>query len=197
MIDILPKKYRLTLSISEEKEFVIFHSTATFAETLSLQSALSSGSEQAEEYMKEFVVSHGIDESVYKNMREKEKHSLLDHLMHKYCKGYFAKKGDKKVDNVDEAPMSSLVCFVLKYSNETLESLLKLTWSQISFLLEGIIWNLNEKTKKGKEKNRADMRRKAFESEYTNDEALEAVRVLEEKLKRDKELLQNKDLINP
>ena len=59
---------------------------------------------------------------------------------------------------------------------ETTGSILCLTWDQILFLSEGVVWNLNAQTKEGQRRNKIDFENKQFREEISDEEALRLIR---------------------
>jgi len=98
---------------------------------------------------------------------------IIANILKNWGGGYFDKTGKKGTSN---APESSVICFVLGKSNETVSSLLSLTWRQLNFIISGIVWNENEKTKEGKIENLRNMKGN------TDLDALERIRKFEKKL---------------
>ncbi len=55
----------------------------------------------------------------------------------------------------DESPVISLITFIAKESwISTLDILYKMTYEELELVAEGVIWNINEQTKKWQQKNR-------------------------------------------
>ena len=111
---------------------------------------------------------------------------IVDWLTRTYAKGFFARRTDKKKavekDAPAKAPESSLVCFLLKETDETLESLLSLTWEQIEFLLEGAMWNQNAQTKEGQKRNEREARLKAGREQWDTESAKDVIERMEARL---------------
>lgn len=84
-------------------------------------------------------------------------------IIKNYCTSFYTiKEKLKKKDDIEieTAPFSSVIAFIIKHSNETMESLLKLTWEQIEYLSDWIIYNLNDLTKEWKEENELNQYKK-------------------------------------
>lgn len=94
-----------------------------------------------------------------------------------------SQESSKRPRKEQKEPESSFIMFLLENSNETIESLLRLTWRQVEFMKDGIIWNLNSQTKKGQERNAQKMRMDNSRAEMSDDEALEKAKALREKIR--------------
>lgn len=73
----------------------------------------------------------------------------------------------------DDTPIISLITFVAKESaTSTLDILYKMTYEEFKLIIDGVIWNLNEQTKKGKQKNRLKLvyNKKENRTEQDNEE---------------------------
>lgn len=81
----------------------------------------------------------------------------------------------------DDTPIISLITFVAKESStSTLDILYKMTYEEFKLIIDGVIWNLNEQTKKGKQKNRLKLvsSKKENRSEEENQEIKEKLEKL-------------------
>lgn len=101
---------------------------------------------------------------------------IIDYLMGTFGKDFFQKTNK---ETVEKAPMSSFFAFVMEKTGENLDSLLDLTWEQIIFVSEGIVWNGNQQTKKGRQENQIKFALKKSKEEISDEDALEIARNVE------------------
>lgn len=123
---------------------------------------------------------------------------IINWLMETYGKGFFVREEKKPQDKLKEkarekgklkeeeddsdTPSSSLICFLLENTNETLSTLMGLTWEQIEYLMQGVIWNKNATTKEGRRANKRNLALKKMKRQWTDEQAIEMVRKMEEKI---------------
>jgi predicted transcriptional regulator len=91
-------------------------------------------------------------------------------------------KEEKKLAKKGGMPMYAylaLLCSKLKCSPA---ELLQLTWMEIEFWGEGVEWNLNAQTKKGRQKNRLKQMRAQAKKEISDEDALLMARQLQVKI---------------
>lgn len=130
-----------------------------------------------------------IDASDFEFLMPERVLEIVDWLTRTYAKGFFKKSkkrakiaGEDQQEEEAKAPQSALICFLLKETNESLESLLDLTWEQIDFLLEGSMWNQNAQTKEGQKRNERRARLKAGQAEWDNESAKDAIAKMEARI---------------
>lgn len=121
---------------------------------------------------------------MFANLQTIHINNIVTYLFSTYAKGYFkeVKEGEDKETPKQKAPDSSLFALIFEETNETIESLLNMTWEQIEFLLDGITWNLRGKTKEGQAENSRQWALRKSRESMSDNEAIEHVRKLEEKL---------------
>lgn len=124
----------------------------------------------------------------YKLLNDAQIVKIVNFVLETYARGYFQVSDKPKDDGNDdgeqeETPPSSLIASILERSNETLETLLDMTWEQIEFLIEGFVWNTNEQTDEGKKRNRRKLLVQKSQAAMSDDEAKQLVADLENKLK--------------
>jgi len=130
----------------------------------------------SEDWLFTFLNKHGkITKTQFNAILPFRKKQILEYVLDKYSFGMF--KGNKELTNnpllnLNTPPFSSLVCFLTQNTSETLEDLLGYTWEQIQFLIEGAIYNLNEKTKEGQRMNKRNTLRKQTNTNRTREEDL-------------------------
>lgn len=124
---------------------------------------------------------------LYRQMGNDQKNKIIGFILKTFAKGFFVKSEKPDRDFVEKAPSSSMICLILEKTSETMESLLEMTWEQVEYLVEGIIWNLNAQDKKGREKNAQKMRLKNMK-DGINDEESEIIKRLEAKMAAKKTL---------
>ena len=97
------------------------------------------------------------------------KEKLLKKVMDTYGYGFYdSTQISKNKKKKNTSPIYSAIIFLFQKSNETMNSLLEMTWEQIEFLSSGIGWNENEKSKKGQRINKNE----EFRDEISDEEAL-------------------------
>jgi hypothetical protein len=136
--------------------------------------------------MKKTTQSVKLTKELFEQLGETHIANLSNFIFDTYAKDFFEKSNKPKKEedlfqNV-KAPSSSLICLILEKTNESIESLLDMTWEQIVYLVEGIIWNLNAQTKEGQDKNKRNARMKMLKEETSDEDALAAIKKMEKKL---------------
>lgn len=81
-----------------------------------------------------------------------------------------------------------MICFILQNTSETMETLLNMTWEQIEYIIEGVAWNINSQSKKGKQRNEQMMRMKELEASANPNEENDKIQRLKEKMDQRKNL---------
>ena len=166
MLGLLKKKYKIRIKVKRfffEKELVFSFNQGTFKENLELFYSIKKG--KIYEFLFDFLNKSGkISVRDFNSIPFLEKQRIINFLIDTFAKGFFDKKGKKPIES---PPFGSFIVFICEHSNETVDSLLSKTWEQIEFMLEGIIWNLNEQTKEGRNKNKLSQIKKgtSFEEE--------------------------------
>lgn len=119
--------------------------------------------------------------------------NVIDFILKTYARGFFKKVDGEKAEKTGNAPIESMFVTIFQETNETLETVLSMTWEQFMFIQDGLIYNLNERTEKGRRKNKMNDRLKEMREEMSDEEALAAVKRMEQKMKerREKEKLNN------
>jgi len=103
-----------------------------------------------------------------------------------YCSGFYdltsTVEDSREVDEeIEGRPFNSTIASIITASNETMESLLNLTWDQISYMFEGFVYNQNEQTDEGKKENLKNKTKEELKKgKY--DETLENLRKQREKV---------------
>lgn len=112
-----------------------------------------------------------------------EQHSKIhDFFIKNYCKWFYEIKKESEVKkSIENTPFSSVIAWILTNTNETMQSLLKLTWEQITYISEWLVYNSNEQTPEWKEENRTKQNKKDIKS-WIHDETLEWLREQREKV---------------
>jgi hypothetical protein len=121
----------------------------------------------------------------FSQLKTKNINEICSHIFKTYAKGYFTetKKGDKKSIPKQTAPDSSLFALIFEHSNETIDSILNLTWEQVEYLIDGMTWNLRGQTKDGQGENRRQWAMRQSKSALSDEDALKEVRKLEKRIK--------------
>lgn len=113
--------------------------------------------------------------------------NLIDFILGTYGRGFFKKVEGEKVEKSGNAPIESMFVTIFQETNETLESVLSMTWEQFMFIQDGLVYNLNERTEKGKRKNKMNDRLREMKEEMSDEEALASVRKMEARMKERRE----------
>lgn len=195
MKDLLRRTYKITLTIKRRflptKEVIISFNEGSLEEILSLMHIFETSGIFVG--VARFLTDHGLPKKYEKHISHQVLYDLYFFILETYCYGYIdvkklknkmeSKEGGKGGKKEQKEPESSFIMFLLENSNETIESLLRLTWRQVEFMKEGIIWNLNSQTKKGQERNAQKMRMDNARAEMSDDEALERAKILRDKIR--------------
>jgi len=151
--------------------------TATLKELIEFSTWIKN-EEDLLDWLFRFLCKHGkITKREFKQITPEKVNSILEYLKKTFGKGFFE---ETKKKTAEKAPISSFFALIMKNSGETTKSILSLTWGQIMFLSEGIIWNLNAQTKDGQKRNNRDFQKKKFQEELTDEEALKILKDREE-----------------
>jgi hypothetical protein len=197
MIELLRKTHRLEIVLKDGKEIFIDIKQGSLRELIEMSDSIKTEND-LRKWLSHFLVkkskpSDNIKVEDFSYLMPNRVVEIIDWLMDTFAKGYFKKvkksdndKKKKKVEKDVESPSSAMICYVLKETGESLESLLELTWEQIEYLIEGSIWNKNAETKEGQKINKRNLAKKQMREKWTDDEALKIVRDMEEKLKSGK-----------
>lgn len=136
------------------KKLSFRYRTGTIEETLELSNWIKEEGD-LEDFLFQFLNRHGkITKRQFSKISPEKKLLAFEYIKKTYGKGIFDKE---PTSGAKEAPDSSMFAFVEENGSETIESMLNMTWGQFHFLIEGIIWNLNEKSEEGKKKNKEKM----------------------------------------
>lgn len=187
-IDCLHRKtYKIEIEISKNNKKTISYKQATLKEILRMIHWFKKDDHIG--FLSELL---SIQKSRMEKISTRRIREILEFIMNTYAKGFF---GKTKKASGKSSPISSSICSILQNSNETLSSLLEMTWEQISFLVEGMVWNSNELTKKGKAKNKFKMAQEEFKEEVSDDEAIKIAREMKKRAdqKRADEILKSKN----
>ncbi len=195
MKDLLRRTYKINLTVKRrflpDKNIIIPFSEGSLEEILSLMHIFETSGIFVG--VLKFLSDHGLPKKYEKHVSHNVLYDLYFFVLETYCYGYIdVKKLKNKMESQESSkrgkkeqkePEASFIMFLLENSNETIESLLRLTWRQVEFMKEGIIWNLNSQTKKGQERNAQKMRMDNSRAEVSDDEALERAKALREKIR--------------
>lgn len=174
MIELSVKKYQIDFETFSKRSIKIEYKQATFRELLEMLDCFDKN--DVDGFLRPFLCERGLSKEEYKNIFDETKDEILKIILNTYGKGFF---NQGKVKKGEQKPFYAMIGFLMEYTNETLDSLLNLTWEQISFLLDGAIYMLNEKTKEGRERNAQKTRIDGLKSEIPDDVALDMVKKME------------------
>lgn len=195
MEELLKKKYKLSVEFfgrfKRSKKIDFIFRQGNLRELLEMKEELDEP-EKIKKWLFDFLMkktekSDKITQGLFDQLSIEEINSIIDFLLRTYGKGFFIKvkkQENEEKESMKKSPTSSMICIILEKTNETVESLMEMTWEQIEYLVQGITWNMNEQTKEGKRKNEMALRMKDLK-EGTNGYE-EKVKRLEEKMRLSK-----------
>ena len=198
MEELLRKKYNIELEFFGEKnkplKISFQYEQGSFRDVLLIKEDLAGGMDIVEWLfyflMKKTIQSDKLTKELFEQLSDSRIADIIDFVFNTYAKDFFEKSKEKKKEEDPfkdvKAPSSSLICLLLEKTNEKIETLLDMTWEQIRYLIDGIIWNLNAATKDGQKKNESGARMKMMKEELSDDAALESVRKLEKRIEEKK-----------
>ena len=155
---------------------------ATFGQLLEMMHWLKDGS--FDEYLFYFLNNICIGKISEKDLSKiniKHMNNIYSFLMSTFGKGFFSKKTKNK-KNAKNIPFNSFLasmCSQLIPFNDFLE----LTWEQIEYLADGLIWNNNETTKKGRRENMMKLMKDKLDNTDRND-AIKAIISLKKRIEK-------------
>ncbi len=195
MQEMLVKTYRISIEFfgfMRKPKLIYFEfQQGTFRELLQLKNDVDNP-EKLNEWLFNFLMektkqSDKLTLRLYEQLSTDERNSILEFLLKTFAKGFFEKSNDDGgKSSRKKSPDSSLIALLLDKTSETLESLLDMTWEQIDYLIEGIVWNINAGSKKGEETNARKMRMKMLKEEFSDEE--ETIKRLDAKMAERKNL---------
>lgn len=190
MIELIPKKYRLTIEFFGKKdkpiEIHFDYEEGSLKELLEMQQRISDA-DSMRKWLYDFLMnkckqSAKLTEELYAQLWPEKITQFVGHIMRTYGDGFFAKKGEKVKKS--KSPSSAFIASILSNTNETLESVLNMKWSQIDYLTEGIVWNINEQNgKKGKMKNEQYLRIKESKKGKADNKEKKSLKALDKIMK--------------
>ena len=186
MKELLRKKYSFPIRFLTKETFRIHFEQATLRELLEMSDVVKDH-DSLNTWLFKFLSKNArgngkITMKLYGQLTVKHVNSIIEYLMETYAKGYFEKAEEGKEPKPAKAPSSSFIAFLLSNSNETVDSLLGMTWEQIEYLLEGVAWNVREQSKDGRAENKRLWIKKQSEKAISDKEALELIRKMEKRL---------------
>jgi len=193
MIEIIRKKYKIELEfLGNEREPIktfFFYQQGSLREILITKDKIERAG-SLDEWLFEFLENCAEKDSkfsreLFEQLTQEKILELSSFIFSTYCKGYFVKDGEaKKMKNQRgvQTPSNALIAFLMEKTNETLESLLEMTWEQINYIIAGIIWNMNELTPAGKQRNFSNSIMEESRKELSDEDALKMARDLEARI---------------
>ena len=113
---------------------------------------------------------------------------IFGFIIKTFGKGYFGKSEKKQTRKI---PTSSFVAGICKKLRMSPLDFLEFTWEQIEYLVDGIVWNDNETTKKGKRENEL----KRMKDELKNTDQNESLKEIEKINKKVEDIEKKKILL--
>lgn len=188
MKELLRKKYTLELELKDGRAVNFVIEQGTLRELLEMSKAIEDDS-RLKKWLVDFLIAKKpedakIEPDDFEFLMPKRVVEIINWLTKTYAAGFFTPKKKGKDDQKEKvkAPDSSIICFILKETGETLESLLNLTWEQIEYLIDGSIWNQNAQTKEGQKRNEREQRMKSIRESWDDETAKEMARKMMERL---------------
>lgn len=187
MLELLRKTYTLEIEFTVEKTVKFTYQQAIFKEILSLcktiEDQINLGEWLYDFLMKKCTQDVKMIKEDFNMLNEDQVTRIMNFTLDTYGRKYFSTSEKIDIKKKAKSPSSSFITFILKETNETLDSLLNLTWEQIEFLQEGVVWNLNEQSKEGRQRNKMQAIMKEAREELSDEDALKQVRAMEKRLK--------------
>ena len=109
-------------------------------------------------------------------MSREEFNNLFERIIETFAKGYVNNGNKKHISLKAPPPDSSLFCFIMSHTGHKMSDILDMTWEMVDFLIEGIVYNEQEKTKKGQKKNEVDNMMRASKNEISDEDAKKQAR---------------------
>jgi len=185
MKELLRKTFRLDLELKDGRAVNFQIKQGTFRELLLMSKAIESGI-TLKQWLVDFLIANQqgdvkITPADFEFLMPHRVAEIVDWLTKTYAKGFFTtKKAAKSEEEArTKAPDSSIICFVLMDTNETVESLLDLTWEQVEYLIEGCLWNRNGQTKEGQKRNERTLRAKLVRQDWDDNRAADLLKRME------------------
>jgi len=181
MLELIEKKYSINVKFLDSKDYKVEYGQAKFKEVLEFQTIMEN-EKALVEWLYFFIKSNckqKVTKKMFNQLKTNHINKILDFILKTYFQNFY-KKSEK--NDVQKSPTSSFIAFILQYTNETVESLMNMTWQSIEYIMEGIVWNLKEQTPQGKAENRRQFELKKCKEEMSDEEALQLAKSLEKKL---------------
>lgn len=162
MKELLKKEALLTIPY-QKKKYIFLIRQASLEEIIEFDYYLQQENEAIVKYILILLkkLNPEFKDEIFHALTPEQYANIHKFFLKNYCTGFYETKNDtnqakekKDADSVEKVPFSAIIAGVLSNTNETLESLLKMTWEQIEYITEWLNWNANELTPKGKEENK-------------------------------------------
>lgn len=188
MKELIRKKHSFPIKFLNGKNITIEYRQATLKELLKLGEFINDP-ESLISWLYGFLCentkgSGKITLKMFSQLKTKNINKISSHILRTYAKGYFkeATEGEKKNLPKQTAPDSSLLALIFEHSNETIESILNLTWEQIDYLLDGLTWNLRGQSKDGQAENRRQWAMRQSKIALSDNDAKKQIKKLEKRI---------------
>lgn len=188
MKEMLQKKYSFPIRFLNKKTIVIEYKQATLRELLEIGEVIKN-EKTLTVWLYDFLCKNSVKNGkitlrMFEGLKSKNANAIITYLLSTHGKGYFKEMNSEKKEEIQEqtAPDSSLFVMIFEHSNETMESLLDLTWEQIEYIIDGITWNMRGKTKEGQSENRRQWARRQSEKNINKVDALKQIEMLEKRI---------------
>jgi hypothetical protein len=190
MQELIRIKFRLTIEFfgrfRKAKLIHFEYEQASFRDLIEMQRKINDD-DSLRKWLLNFLMektkqSDKLTVDLFNQLSTFEINSIMEFLFKTYAKGFFEKEKSSSSKRGKKSPDSSLICTILEKTNETVESLLDMTWDQIKFLSEGITWNLNAQSKKGEQANQRHLRMKELKESFSDKDTDAALKGLNERI---------------
>lgn len=173
MQELLVKEAYLVLPY-KNKKYPFLIKQASFAEILEFDFFLKKDNESIVKHVYSLMkwLNKDFDEKIFEQITPEQFSIIYKFFLNHFCTGFYEipKETDKKVKKpIEKIPFSAVVASIIKNSNETMESLLKLTWEQIMYMSEGMVYNINEQTPEWQAENKRNIGKKEIKDGVHDD----------------------------
>ena len=115
-----------------------------------------------------------ISSKDFRKIKFRHTTKIFNYIMNTLGKDYFNQEKSKDSNNI---PTSSFIASICKQLKMSALDFLQLTWEQVSYLSDGIVWNNNEMTKEGKRENIRNSMKNRTKTPATDEEIAELRRI--------------------
>ncbi len=185
MQELLVKEAYLVLPY-KKKTYPFLVKQASFSEILEFDFYLKKDNEEIVQHIFDLMKKLNPDftKEIFEQITPEQFSIIYKFFLKNYCTWFYEiseKKDKKDVKPIENIPFSSVIASIIANTNETMESLLKLTWEQITYLSQGLVYNVNEQSKEWKQENIRNKGKKELK-DGVHDDVLKILREQREKV---------------